>query len=646
MRRSLKFATLAALIGSLLVSPSVASANVRNKLVVFGRYRITVPASWPVYNLAANPSVCVRFNRHAVYLGSASSGQRCAASDAVGRTEAIWIAPLAAHSAQSGGAVASGLPPAPGAKAGTESSSELVLPARGVVVTATWGTHPATVEKALGVRLLPGYSPAASAAGATPGTGSGGPTAHAAGVSRGLGFDACSAPSTGAMSAWKASPFKSVGIYIGGTNMGCSQPNLSASWVTRESAAGWGLIPTYVGLQAPGNSCGCASITSSQASAQGAAAAGNAITDAQALSIGKGNPIYYDMEAYSPGGSATSAVRAFLTTWTNTLHARGYLSGVYSSGNSGIADLVRAYGTGFLEPDDIWIADWNGAETTSDPYVPSGDWGGDQRIHQYSGAHNDTYGGVTLSIDSNSVDAATAGAGQVYPDGTFVQEAGSPAIYRIAGGAPVFVSDWTTVGGPQAVKTLTAQQFASLNSVPASGTFLATEAGAIYRVAGGAPLAVSSWALYAGVQPSVTIDPWDIANITNPLAHLNSKPANGTIVEGLPSGTYWSFNNGNRFAAQPSPLAIGIDDASLSAFPIIDAPTGGAASVPHCVVPTLKQLTLHNAVGRLRKADCKLGKVAWPAHFPPPNHPLHVNAQSTRAGTKHPVGYRVGVTLR
>ena len=476
--------------------------------------------------------------------------------------------------------------------------------------------------------------------------GKGGPLAHAAGISRGIGFDACSAPSTGAMSAWKASPFHSVGIYIGGTNMGCSQPNLNASWVTRESAAGWALIPTYVGLQAPGNSCGCSSITPSQASAEGAAAAANAITDAQALSIGKGNPIYFDMEAYSAGGSATSAVLAFLTTWTNTLHARGYLSGVYGSGGSGIADLVRAYGTSFLEPDDVWVADWNGAETTSDPYLPSGDWVSDQRIHQYRGAHNDTYGGATLNVDSNYVDAATAGAGQVYPDGTFVQEAGNPGIYRIAGGAPLFVSDWTTVGGPQTLTTLTAQQFASLNSVPANGTFLTTDAGAIYRVAGGAPLAVSSWSVYGGVQASVTIDPWDIANITNPLAHLNTKPANGTTVEGLPSDTYWSFINGNRYSIAPTPLAIGVDDASLKAFPIVAAPTGGAASVPHCLVPNLKRLTLHYAVGWLRRASCRLGKVKWPAHFPPAGHPLHVSAQSPRSGTRHVVGYRVGVTLR
>src|SRR5204862_6533226 len=67
----------------------------------------------------------------------------------------------------------------------------------------------------------------------------------------GLGFDTCSAPSSGAMNAWKASPYRAVGIYLGGINSACVQPNLTPTWVGAETAAGWHLIPIYVGLQAP-----------------------------------------------------------------------------------------------------------------------------------------------------------------------------------------------------------------------------------------------------------------------------------------------------------------------------------------------------------------------------------------------------------
>lgn len=43
------------------------------------------------------------------------------------------------------------------------------------------------------------------------------------------GFDTCSAPSFDKMREWWVySPYYYVGIYIGGINRGCSQPNLSS----------------------------------------------------------------------------------------------------------------------------------------------------------------------------------------------------------------------------------------------------------------------------------------------------------------------------------------------------------------------------------------------------------------------------------
>ena len=160
-------------------------------------------------------------------------------------------------------------------------------------------------------------------------------------VFTGLGFDTCSAPSSKAMAAWAESPFRGVGIYIGGENSACSQPNLSASWVSAQTTAGWHLIPTYVGLQAPTSSCSsCAKMTTVAAGTQGTAAAEDAVAEATAIGIGAGSPIYFDMESYSPTTSATKAVLTFLEAWTNKLHELGYQSGVYSSSGSGIADLA------------------------------------------------------------------------------------------------------------------------------------------------------------------------------------------------------------------------------------------------------------------------------------------------------------------
>src|SRR4051812_1497505 len=55
---------------------------------------------------------------------------------------------------------------------------------------------------------------------------------------KGAAFDACDAPTTTTMQAWRASPFRAVGVYIGGPNRTCSQRNLSQTWVTTVSRTG------------------------------------------------------------------------------------------------------------------------------------------------------------------------------------------------------------------------------------------------------------------------------------------------------------------------------------------------------------------------------------------------------------------------
>jgi hypothetical protein len=252
-------------------------------------------------------------------------------------------------------------------------------------------------------------------------------------VFTGLGFDACSAPSSKAMAAWGDSPYRAIGVYIGGINRACSQPNLTASWVGTQTAAGWHLIPTYVGRQAPTSACSsCALVSTSRTTAitQGTEAALDAVAQASAIAIGPGSPIYFDMEAYSLTSTASVATLAFLEAWTNKLHALGYVSGVYSSSSSGIADLGDEVGTSYIQPDALWIANWNGLQNTADPEVPADAWANHQRIHQYRGGHDETYGGTTINIDNNYVDGPTVGLA------TLAADEDSPVGFLDLAGAP------------------------------------------------------------------------------------------------------------------------------------------------------------------------------------------------------------------
>jgi hypothetical protein len=514
------------------------------KTVRYRGYAMRVPRSWPVFRLASDPSTCVRFNRHAVYLGRPGSQQLCP-PHAVGRTEAILVEPLTARSGA-------------GARAAAVRAASVTAAPAG----AAAAVHPDAV-KAAGASTAPFHSDATDVGG--------------------LGFDTCSAPSPATMAAWLTySPFRAAAVYIGGANSACAQPNLSASWVAAESAAGWQLIPVYVGLQAPGSDCGCSEIVAAQAAAEGTAAAVDAVTQAQALGIDSGNPIYDDMEAYSPSSSNTATVLAFLDAWTTELHAYGYVAGVYGSGTSGVTDLVNAQGTDtptgapFVEPDDLWIADWNGEATVTDPYVPAPYWADNQRLHQFEGGHVDDYGGQKLDIDSDYLDGATATAGVgtaapvALPDGTFVSYEGK--TYRLAGGAPLYVHSWKPFGAQQPTVTLTQAEWQALNPEPANGTFIrATGTGKVYRIAGGAPIPVPSWAPFGGPQPVVVVDRWNLLYISSALSHLRSTPATGTVVEGLPSGRYWAFAAGWRAQTVASTSAVAVADAGLT--PFLESPT-------------------------------------------------------------------------
>ena len=232
-------------------------------------------------------------------------------------------------------------------------------------------------------------------------------TRPAPGTFAGRGFDACSAPDSSTMDAWLASPYRAAGIYFGGTNRACAQPNLTADWVTHQEGNGWHLLPIYLGLQAP---CTTSNkkylIDPPQAAAQGRAEAETAVSTAAALRLARGSVLIFDMEAYRTGNTAcTSAVLNFLGAWTSRLHDHGYYSGVYASIASGVTDLVNDYrSTARPHPDYLDFARYDATASTDNAAIPAAYWYPHRRMHQYLGGHDETYGGVTINIDNDYVD--------------------------------------------------------------------------------------------------------------------------------------------------------------------------------------------------------------------------------------------------
>ncbi|HXF62188.1 MAG TPA: PA14 domain-containing protein, partial [Caldilineaceae bacterium] len=256
-------------------------------------------------------------------------------------------------------------------------------------------------------------------------------------------FDTCYLPSPSQMAVWwGSSPYYEVNLYIGGANRGCeshNQQTLTAQWVNQVSSQGWNFIPTWVGPQAPcTNFRARMSYDTGVAYQQGRAEAEAAARAAQSLGLTTaglgGTIIYYDMEPYGNNPDCRAAVNSFINGWVERLHELGNRAGAYgASCASNMSDWALLENA----PDDIWPAHW-----VADHYSPNirvwdvacidnSLWSNHQRIRQYAGDHSESYGGVTLIIDSNIVDGHVAGE-NARPGAGDAQEAAQAAAGTVA----------------------------------------------------------------------------------------------------------------------------------------------------------------------------------------------------------------------
>ena len=200
-------------------------------------YTFTVPRTWRVIRLAAHPRSCVRFDRHVLYLGTPGRNQDCP-STLIGTTEALLVQPAAAHAAA--------------AAAMYPVDRLITVTAARIKVTATYSTHRALVDRVLAgasLRVPARGTRRAVAApdvlGRTPARKASARATVPAGATdfTGKGFDACTAPSAATMATWpRLSPYRAVGVYIGGSDRACAQP---ASARGHRCITTWRPIPAH-----------------------------------------------------------------------------------------------------------------------------------------------------------------------------------------------------------------------------------------------------------------------------------------------------------------------------------------------------------------------------------------------------------------
>lgn len=237
-------------------------------------------------------------------------------------------------------------------------------------------------------------------------------------VSDEQGFDRCYLSEVDEMATWwQSSPYRVYNLYLGGVSFYCKDNPLDDMWVRQVAGQGWTFIETWVGPQAP-----CTdkyahrfSYDTEIAYDQGQVEAGAAADAARELGFTGENIIYYDLEGYHDDmNSCHNAVAAFLRGWTEKLHELGMKSGVYGGACS---SYVSKWAEIDPPPDDVWIAHWY--RSAYDPEasvwdascVPNDLFTDHQRIKQYAGDHVETWGGISLGIDSNVLDGEITALG-------------------------------------------------------------------------------------------------------------------------------------------------------------------------------------------------------------------------------------------
>jgi hypothetical protein len=131
---------------------------------------------------------------------------------------------------------------------------------------------------------------------------------------------------------------------------------------------------------------------------------------------------------------------------------------------------------------------------------------------------------------------------RTYPTkGTFLRAAETGFIYRVAGGAPLRITDVSAIVGWRNfifVNQLTISRHLRLRAYPTNRTFIrGAETGIIYRIAGGTPFRISYFAPISGWRHFTTVNQLTIDRFD----HLRPFPVNGTVLRAADTGRVYKI---------------------------------------------------------------------------------------------------------
>jgi hypothetical protein len=149
--------------------------------------------------------------------------------------------------------------------------------------------------------------------------------------------------------------------------------------------------------------------------------------------------------------------------------------------------------------------------------------------------------GTLFDVDASYIAKMNA----VPRDGTFIS--GAAEVYVVVGGAPIYVSNWANVGGAPAAGVVRVDdaaiqgaggsaRYSHLRRVPSDGSFITDGVNhEAYVIVGGAPIYVTNWTNIGGSPSSIVkVDGNAIGNAGAPsgrYGHLNAVPADGAYLQ-------------------------------------------------------------------------------------------------------------------